>query len=117
MVGAIKQMYNLNLKIMDVKFEEFRRYTFDSATAYQKYDNVEEKVCKWTLLGNNSLMYETFDHTEPNENTEDLGVLYPEKHIIKISKELYDLWVDFLKTCCLHGDRFPNGDFRSLYKH
>ena len=114
MVGAIKQMYNLNLKIMDVKFEEFRRYTFDSVTVYQKYDNVEEKVRKWTLLGSNSLMYETFAHTEPND---ELGVFIPYKHIIKISKELYDEWVDFLKTCCLHGDRFPNGDFRTLHKH
>ena len=114
MVGAIKQMYNLNLKIMDVKFEEFSRYTFDSVTVYQKYDNVEEKVRKWTLLGSNSLMYETFAYTVPND---ELGVFIPEKNIIKISKELYDEWVDFLKTCCLHGDRFPNGDFRTLHRH
>ena len=30
---------------------------------------------------------------------------------------LYDQWVDYLKTCCLHGDRFPNGDHRTLQRH
>lgn len=44
-------------------YEEFYMYTFDSKTCYQNIDNVEEKVCKWTLLGNNTLMYETFAHT------------------------------------------------------
>ena len=96
-------------------YEEFSRYTFDSKTCYQKIDNVEEKVCKWTLLGNNTLMYETFAHTEPNRK---LGVYcIPHKHIIKISKEQYDEWISYLKTCCLHGDRFHNGDYRTLQRY
>ena len=99
-------------------YEEFDRYTFDSKTCYQNIDNVEEKVCKWTLLGNNSLMYETFAHTEPNEKYRKLGVYcIPHKRIIKISKEQYDEWVGYLKTCCLHGDRFPNGDYRTLQRY
>lgn len=99
-------------------YEEFDRYTFDSKTCYQKIDNVEEKVCKWTLLENNSLMYETFAHTEPNEKYRKLGVYcIPHKRIIKISKEQYDAWVGYLKTCCLHGDRFPNGDYRTLQRY
>lgn len=99
-------------------YEEFDRYTFDSKTCYQKIDNVEEKVCKWTLLGNNTLMYETFAHTEPNEKYRKLyGNFIYEKSIHKISKELYDQWVDYLKTCCLHGDRLPNGDYRTLQSY
>ena len=101
-----------------MEIDYFSRFTFDSVSHYQKFGNVEEKTCKWTLLGENTLMYETFAHTELNEEYRKLGVYYmPHKHIIKISKEQYDEWVGFLKTCCLHGDRFPNGDYRTLQRY
>ena len=65
-----------------MEIDYFSRFTFDSVSHYQKFGNVEEKTCKWTLLGENTLMYETFAHTELNEEYRKLGFYcIPHKHI------------------------------------
>lgn len=81
-------------------------------------DNVEEKVCRWTLSSNNSLIYETFPHEESNEKYRKNGVhVIPERRVHKLSSELYSKWVNYFRDCALHGEYKQNGDMRSLHEY
>lgn len=100
------------------QYMEYSIFTFESETVYQKIGKVEEKVARWTLLGENRLMYETFDHTEPNEKYRKMGMrCISSKNIHKIPEELYSKWVSYLRECAINGEYKPDGGRRSLHNH
>lgn len=101
-----------------MEYSEYSIFTFDSVTDYQKFGDIDEKVRKVTLLGNNEIMIETFEHTENNEKYRKMGTHYiakKDKH--KLSKEVYSKWVAYIKDCALHGEFKPNGDRRNLKEY
>lgn len=81
-------------------------------------DNAEEKVCRWTLSSNNSLIYEVFPHEIPNEKHRKMGMyVIPERKVYKLSSEQYSKWVNYLRDCALHGEYKENGDRRDLHEY
>ena len=100
------------------QYMEYSIFTFESETVYQKIGKVEERVARWTLLSENRLMFEHFEHTEPNEKYRKMGMhCTPTKYIHKIPEELYSKWVSYLRECAINGEYKPNGDRRSLHRH
>ena len=98
-----------------MEYMEYTIFTLDSKTVYQKIGKIEEKVRKWTLGGNNKLIYEVFPHTNPNEKYGKMGFYtIPERKVITLSPEQYSQWVNFLRDCALHGEYKENGDRRCL---
>ena len=103
---------------MSMEFKEYSSFTFDSKTIYQTIDNVEEKVCRWTLGSDNNLIYEVFPHEEPNEKARKMGhYVIPCRRVSKISSELYTKWSNYLRDCAIHGEYKPNGDRRSIHEY
>ena len=101
----------------DTQYTEYSIFTFDSVTDYQKFGDIDEKVRKVTLLGNNEIMFENFDHTETNEKYRKMGAYIATKDKHKLSKEMYSKWVTYIKDCALHGEFKPNGDRRNLQEY